>query len=82
MCVISNLHVIFTEIVMGKPKKYNNLLLEISSVDLLISGIIENMTELKPEVCLEAVNQGVLPWLFKRIKVCLNYVHIKLNLLN
>ena len=26
------------------------------------------MTELRPETCLEAVNQGVLQWIFKRIK--------------
>lgn len=31
-------------------------------------GIIENMTELRPETCLDAVNQGILQWLFKRVK--------------
>ncbi|XP_064640145.1 beta-catenin-like protein 1 [Lineus longissimus] len=31
-------------------------------------GIIENLTELKPEVCTDAASQGMMTWLLKRLK--------------
>ena len=34
----------------------------------LLSGIFENLAELKPEVCNEAGPSGLLSWLFKRLR--------------
>ena len=34
------------------------------------AGIVENLTEFKPELCVEAANQGLMTWLLKRLKVC------------
>ena len=34
-----------------------------------VTAIIENMTELRQEVCQEAVQQGMMEWLLKRLKV-------------
>lgn len=31
---------------------------------------IENMTELKPEICVAAGEQGLIAWLLKRLRVC------------
>ena len=38
-----------------------------------MSGIIENMTELRSEVAQDAVQQGILAWLLKRMKVRRHY---------
>lgn len=32
-------------------------------------GIIENICEFKPSMCLDAAKQGLLQWLLKRIRV-------------
>jgi beta-catenin-like protein 1 len=32
-------------------------------------GTIENMTELKPEICITAGEQGLIAWLLKRLRV-------------
>jgi beta-catenin-like protein 1 len=32
-------------------------------------GIFENMSELKPSICIDAAKQGLLQWLLKRIRV-------------
>ncbi|XP_013791309.1 beta-catenin-like protein 1 [Limulus polyphemus] len=31
-------------------------------------GIVENLTELKPDICAEAAQQGLMQWLLKRLK--------------
>ena len=41
---------------------------EVSKISFFL-GIIENITELRPEVCVIAGQQGLLTWLLKRIKV-------------
>ena len=33
-------------------------------------GIIENLTELKPDICVSAGEQGLVAWLLKRLRVC------------
>ena len=35
-------------------------------------GIFENMSELKPSICIDAAKQGLLQWLLKRIRVSFN----------
>ena len=32
-------------------------------------GTVENMTELKPEICVTAGEQGLIAWLLKRLRV-------------
>ncbi len=32
-------------------------------------GIFENMSELKPSICIDAAKHGLLQWLLKRIRV-------------
>lgn len=32
-------------------------------------AIIENLTELRPEICNQAINQGLLQWLLRRLKI-------------
>ena len=39
-------------------------------------GTIENMTELKPEICVSAGEQGLIAWLLKRLRV--RWLFIKL----
>jgi len=33
-------------------------------------AIVENLTEVRPEACVDAGQQGVIQWLQKRIRVC------------
>ena len=40
------------------------------------AAIVENLTDMRPEMCLEAAQQGLLQWLLRRIKV--NYVMINI----
>ena len=45
-------------------------------------GTIENMTELKPEICVSAGEQGLIAWLLKRLrvrlqKICCRYVETR-----
>ena len=32
-------------------------------------GIVENMTDLRQDVCVEATQQGIMQWILKRLKV-------------
>ncbi|XP_017785386.1 PREDICTED: beta-catenin-like protein 1 [Nicrophorus vespilloides] len=41
-------------------------------------GIVENLTELRPEICNEASKQGLLQWLLKRLKVKAPFDGVKL----
>lgn len=34
-----------------------------------MKGIVENITEFQPELCIEVAKQGFLQWLLKRLKV-------------
>lgn len=40
---------------------------------IVFSGIIENLTEFRPEMCSEVAKQGFLQWILKRLKV--HYKH-------
>jgi len=33
-----------------------------------ISAVVENLAEMRPEMCLEAAQQGLIQWLLKRLK--------------
>jgi len=37
--------------------------------DILCIAIVENLTEVRPEACVDAGQQGVIQWLLKRIRV-------------
>lgn len=36
---------------------------------ILFTGIIENITEFRPELCVEVAKQGFIQWILKRLKV-------------
>lgn len=39
-------------------------------INVNIAGIIENITEFRPEMCIEVAKQGFIQWILKRLKVC------------
>ena len=41
------------------------------------AAIVENMTELRPEVCVEAVQQGLMQYIFKRLRVGCGTRHLQ-----
>lgn len=53
----------------------------IKIVVFLCLGIIENITEFKPELCIEVAKQGFLQWILKRLKVCTVFVIHLMNVL-
>ena len=41
--------------------------------------MVENMTELKPDICVTAGEQGLVAWLLKRLRVSMLYNTIQYN---
>ena len=39
-------------------------------------GIIENLTDLKPEICATAGEQGLVAWLMKRLRVRVSCIFV------
>lgn len=56
--------------------------MKITELNVSIAGIIENLTEFRPELCSEVAKQGFLQWILKRLKVfSLDVSYFKLHII-
>lgn len=39
-----------------------------NNIHIYFAAIVENLTETRPEVCLQSAQQGLLKWIMKRLK--------------
>lgn len=47
-------------------------------ISLILTGVIENITEFRPELCHEVAKQGFIQWILKRLRVCITCNWVKL----